>query len=307
MLIDKILNNQKEMLGWKNYEKINSGLINDVYVIKLKDKTTIVLRILKNAGYLFIDRLSEFKNSIMSEKIGVGPRILMFDLNKDLVISEYIGGKVLNNKDLKDKKLVLKVIKSMQKLHKHGKFENEFNPFVLMDLYKNTCKHFNYKGLENIFIKQINTFKIFLIKLFLNKNIGPMVSCHNDIRAFGNILYNNDKIIFVDYEFSGKNDACYDLGFFWSESDLTLDYLEFIIKKYFNNKNVKKNIIKSYLYAVVADYLWYLQGIIGSNVLDNKEEWKKYAKITYTNYHRRVSFVNIFKLVVKKSIDGIVI
>lgn len=307
MIIDQVLNSHKELSNWKSYEKINSGFINDVYIIKLKDKKLLVLRLLKNAGYLFIDRLSEMKNSLNAEKVGVGPKNIVFDLNKNLTISEYIEGKVINNEDVKDKKIIGKVIKSMKKLHNHANFDNIFDPFALLDLYKISCKYSNYKKLENMFSNKVNLFKIYLIKLFLNKNMGHMVSCHNDIRAFGNIIEINKKILFVDYEFSGKNDACYDIGFFWSESSLSLNDLEFIVKEYFDNNNVNNNMIKSYLYAMVADYLWYLQAIVGLNSLDNKEDWKRYSEITYKNFCRRSSFINIYKLIFKKSIDGIVV
>jgi thiamine kinase-like enzyme len=307
MIIDNTLYKYQEFDGWNSYYKINSGLINDVYVIELKNKQKFVLRLLKNAGFFLIDRISEMKNSQKSYKIGVGPNIIHFDIINNVVISEYIDGKVLSNQDLANKTLIINIISSMKKLHRRGNFNNRFDPFEILLLYKQICKMSKYKTIENYFIRLINTAKILIIKRFLEKNMSELVSCHNDIRAFGNILEQDNRIFFVDYEFSGLNDPCYELGFFWSESGFDLKMLEYIVKKYFNNKDVKLNMIKCYLYSMIADYMWYLQGVVGENVGENKKEWKSYYETTYKNYYRRSSFASLYKLITKKSLNGIVV
>ena len=47
----------------------------------------------------------------------------------------------------------------------------------------------------------------------------PTVACNNDLLA-GNFIDDGDAVRLIDYEYSGNNDACFELGNIWSECHL---------------------------------------------------------------------------------------
>ena len=51
------------------------------------------------------------------------------------------------------------------------------------------------------------------------------VPCNNDLLA-ENFIDVGGEFRLIDYEYSGQNDACFELGNVWSESNLSLDQLE---------------------------------------------------------------------------------
>jgi len=44
-----------------------------------------------------------------------------------------------------------------------------------------------------------------------------------------NILDDGARLWFIDYEYSGNNDACFELGNIWSEASLPIDRLEHLV------------------------------------------------------------------------------
>ena len=52
----------------------------------------------------------------------------------------------------------------------------------------------------------------------------PTVPCHNDLLA-ANIMDAGDRLWFIDYEYAGNNDPCFELGNIWSEANLAPDAL----------------------------------------------------------------------------------
>src|SRR5712691_1187998 len=58
------------------------------------------------------------------------------------------------------------------------------------------------------------------------------VPCNNDLLA-ENFIDVGGELRLIDYEYSGNNEPCFELGNIWSESNLSLQQLEDLIASYF--------------------------------------------------------------------------
>ncbi len=58
------------------------------------------------------------------------------------------------------------------------------------------------------------------------------VPCNNDLLA-ENFIDVGDRFRLIDYEYAGNNDACFELGNIWSESNLSLEQLEELVTHYY--------------------------------------------------------------------------
>lgn len=285
----KLLNSIPELNNWIDYEDISTGLVNKIYKIRFKDGYKI-LRVLNDRSYdLGINRTNEFYNSTISQKSNITPKLLGFNFDFNYLVTEYLDGKVITNNDL-DFITIDSIVQSMKSFHKNNRFVNEFNPFEMINFFEQWLIEHGYKFKKD-------KIKIRIIKKFLKRDVSQFVPCHNDIRAFGNIIDTQDRIKFVDLEFTGNNDPCYDIGFFWSESGLSMDWLNKIVYLYFE-KDVSKNAAKAQLYAVVADYMWHLQGLIGSKLCGNEDKWLMYSNTTYNNYKNKSKTKNLIRLLI---------
>jgi thiamine kinase-like enzyme len=92
------------------------------------------------------------------------------------------------------------------------------------------------------------------------------VPCNNDLLP-GNFIDDGEKIWIIDYEYSGNNDACFELGNIWAESFLELDALEELVDAYYGAHRPEK-VARAWLQALLGKYGWTLWASIQSSVSD---------------------------------------
>ena len=61
------------------------------------------------------------------------------------------------------------------------------------------------------------------------------VPCNNDLLA-ENFIDVGDRFRLIDYEYAGNNDACFELGNIWSESNLSLAQLDELVTHYYGRR-----------------------------------------------------------------------
>jgi thiamine kinase-like enzyme len=86
------------------------------------------------------------------------------------------------------------------------------------------------------------------------------VPCNNDLLA-ANFIDDGERIWLIDYEYSGNNDACFELGNIWGECQLSLDALAELITAYYGAP-LRNKIARARLLGVMGKYGWTLWGAI---------------------------------------------
>ena len=84
----------------------------------------------------------------------------------------------------------------------------------------------------------------------------PTVACNNDLLA-GNFIDDGDRIRLIDYEYSGNNDACFELGNIGSECHLSDDQLVHLVTSYYGRPLVNK-VARARLQGLMSQYGWTL-------------------------------------------------
>ena len=90
------------------------------------------------------------------------------------------------------------------------------------------------------------------------------VPCNNDLLA-ANFIDDGDKIWLIDYEYSGNNDACFELGNIWGECQLTDEALAVLIAEYYG-RPLRNKIARAMLLGLAGKYGWTLWGAIQAAV-----------------------------------------
>jgi thiamine kinase-like enzyme len=86
------------------------------------------------------------------------------------------------------------------------------------------------------------------------------VPCNNDLLA-ANFIDDGDRIWLIDYEYSGNNDACFELGNVAGECGLSGEALAALVTAYYGRPR-RSRIARAMLYSLVARYGWTLWGAI---------------------------------------------
>ena len=211
-----------------------------------------VARISSNeSSYLAIDRNSEFENSKTAADVGIGAKVFDYLPGKGLLVIEYINGLTLDSAGVNSN--LERIAASCRQLHSAPLFGREFNIF---DLQQNYLRIVTEKGFRIPVDYQELSGEMKHLKRTLAVNAMPLVPCNNDLLP-GNFIDDGEKIWLIDYEYSGNNDRCFELGNIWSEAWLELAALEQLVQDYFESDN-SVQFARAWLYSVMAKYGWTL-------------------------------------------------
>jgi thiamine kinase-like enzyme len=97
-------------------------------------------------------------------------------------------------------------------------------------------------------------------------NPEALVPCNNDLLA-ENFLWDGSRFRLIDWEYSGMNEASFELGNVWSESDLSLAQLEQLVAAYWGEATAAK-IARARMWGLMSKYGWTLWGVIQHNLSD---------------------------------------
>jgi thiamine kinase-like enzyme len=92
----------------------------------------------------------------------------------------------------------------------------------------------------------------------------PTVPCNNDLLA-ENFLWTGDEFRLIDYEYSGNNEASFELGNVWSESNLSLEQLEELVTAYWG-RPLRNKVARARVWGLMSKYGWTLWASIQDGV-----------------------------------------
>ena len=243
----------------RTVEHLSGGLTNFNYKVTAKGGTYVVRISPAGADLLSIDRINEHHNSVLADRAGVGAPVHDFLPDRGVLVVGFVEGRTLDDAAFKEPGMVQRVARAVRQLHTANPFLHDFNMFELQPKYLRICKEKGFRIPANYdeFVPQVQR-----IRGALQKNDEGLVPCNNDLLA-ANFIDDGEKIWIIDYEYSGNNDACFELGNIWSECHLTLDELELLLGAYYG-KNLHNKIARAQLLGLMSQYGWTLWGAIQS-------------------------------------------
>ena len=241
--------------------ELSGGLTNRNLAIDA-DGTKYVARISSNSSDLLnINREDEYKNTIIAAEVGIGATVHDYLPGQGLLLISYINGKTFGAQDIANN--LPRVAKSVKTLHSAKPFVSDFNMFTLQKRYLDIVqsnnfiypdKYLDYEG------------HIADLKKALSVLPSEIVPCNNDLLP-GNFIDDGQKIWLIDYEYSGNNDACFELGNIWAEAFLEYDALVELIDAYYGAHRPEK-IARAWLQSLMAKYGWTLWAAIQASISD---------------------------------------
>lgn len=188
------------------YKKINltkiGGLNNSNYLFQINNKKYVLRIPSKDNKNNFIN-----EGTILDliSPLNISP-LIKYHNSKGVLVSEFIPSSKITLEVYNSKTFINKTVTSLKKLHTN-RCDIFFNPFN--EIYKNIyyLKDINYNFHHDL--KKILK-KIKDIEEIYSNNLD-LGLCHNDLNT-SNIIYKENNIFFIDFEFSGMGDIFFDLA-----------------------------------------------------------------------------------------------
>lgn len=252
--IDALLDRMPSTSGTpRTVEDLPGGLTNR----NLKVTTPagcVVVRLSDHAtGLLAIDRDNEHANTVAAATAGVGPPVVDYLPGEGVLVVGYLDGRTLRDADLADPHNLTRVADACRTLHGGPRFRDDFDMFTTQRRYLDIVHRqgFRLPPRYEEFAPAVER-----IREALAVRDDGTVPCNNDLLA-GNLIDDGNRIWIIDYEYSGNNDACFELGNIWSEASLPPENLEELVTAYYA-RTLRNKIARARLLGLMSKYGWML-------------------------------------------------
>jgi len=291
----QLFNKVERLRSRISISELSGGLTNRNFLIQTPEEKYVARISSNSSSLLSIDRGSEFINSTIAGRGKVGAEVLDYLPGEGLLLISYIKGKTYGAADVASN--LGGIAKSLRGLHALDSFDHEFNMFTTQKNYLSIVQSQGFKMPDAYldFVPHVDEIKKAFTVLF-----DGLVPCNNDLLP-GNFIDDGEKIWLIDYEYSGNNDACFEIGNVWAEAFLPLDALEDLVTAYYGQYRPEK-VARAWLWALMAKYGWTLWASIQTSISEldfDFWEWgmSKYdlARSEFTSEYFRDALVQVTK------------
>jgi thiamine kinase-like enzyme len=237
------------------------GLTNTNYRVDV-DGTPYVIRIPgQSTELLSVNRHHEYHNTLAAADAGVGARVMHYLSDIPVMVLEFIPGPTMSSARLRTPEQIVRIANSVRMLHAGRPFINTFNMFRTMDFYLDIVQRQGIR-IPDGYMEYIPVAR--QIEAALDARPFPLVPCNNDLLA-ENFIDDGQILRLVDYEYSGNNDACFELGNICNENDFTPEQFEQLCAAYFGQSSTSK-VARMWLYYCMSNIGWVLWGSIQNSI-----------------------------------------
>lgn len=243
----------------ESLSELSGGLTNRNLLVR-HGQNKYVARISSNSSALLsIDRESEYQNSKIAAGVGIAAPVLDYLPGQGLLVIDYLEGRTYSAVDVAAN--LSRIAESCRVLHSAPAFVRDFNMFEIQKSYLAIVQERGFRLPSDYHDFAEHLTQIHKALKILDEGTVP---CNNDLLP-GNFIDGGEKIWIIDYEYSGNNDACFELGNIWAESFLGLEELEGLVTAYYGESRPEK-IARAWLQALTAKYGWTLWASIQSSI-----------------------------------------
>jgi thiamine kinase-like enzyme len=263
--LEAVLEAVEQLRDAESVEPLPGGLTNTNYKAVAGGRAYVIRISNKDSGLLAIDRVNELHNTLAAAEAGVGPQVVAALPELDALVLEFLEGRTLTPDDLRRGDRLHLVAGACRRLHGARRFLADFDMFEIQRRYLEVVQARGFRLPDRYleFEPQVRA-----VEHAMRLRAEPTVPCNNDLLA-ENFIDVGGELKLIDYEYSGNNDACFELGNIWSESNLALHQLDELVGHYYGG-HLRNKVARARLWGLVAKYGWTLWASIqdGMSPLD---------------------------------------
>lgn len=238
----------------KDITPLGGGLTNSNYRVETITATYVMRVSDSKSGLLGINRDNERVNTIKAYEAGVGAAVIDSLIKENVLVISWIDAKTLHAEDIhKEPGLLKRMATALKRLHTGPAFQGEFYFPAIRKKYLQTVIENNY-FLPDQYLELEPL--ITELERWLKENPEPFVPCNNDLLA-ENFMDDGEKIWIIDYEYSGQNEASFDIGNLAGELFLNEEETRILCDAYWK-KHLPAKIARAKAWSMVARFGWVL-------------------------------------------------
>ena len=250
---------------WKGREvkvtPLSGGLTNENYLVESGGQRYVMRLPGRSTELLSIDRANEVYNTKAAATTGIAPKVLEHVAGVDVMVLEFIPGPTMSAMALQSKQMAARMAQSFHRLHAAPRFLQDFNMFRLIETYLGIVDEHEV-AIPDGYRDWLPT--VAEIERAVSTGALPPAPCHNDLLC-ENFIDDGTALRIVDYELSGNNDPCFDLGNTAQEAGFDQGLRAALCEAYFGTVDGQQ-LARMNLFALMSDVGWTLWGAIQAKI-----------------------------------------
>jgi thiamine kinase-like enzyme len=240
---------------------LSGGLTNDNYLVQVGGQKYVMRLPGQSTELLSIDRANEVFNTKAAATTGIGPKVLEHVAGVDVMVLEFIPGPTMSAAALQSPRMAARMAQSFHRLHAGPRFLQDFNMFRLIEHYLRIVDEHGVT-IPSDYREWTNT--VGEIEGAVSVHALAQAPCHNDLLC-ENFIDDGSALRIVDYELSGNNDPCFDLGNTAQEAEFDQEHRAALCEAYFGKPDPHQ-LARMNLFALMSDVGWTLWGAIQAKI-----------------------------------------
>jgi len=263
MPLEEVLAAVPELRDAESVEPLLGALTNTNYKVTSPSGRYVVRISGKDTSLLAIDRENEAHNTIAAAETGVGAPFVAALPEHDALVLGYLDGEVMDAEKLRSGEHLTGIAAACRRLHAGRRFLKDFDMFEIQPGYLELVRERGFRLPDRY---EDYEPKIRDVERAMRIRPEPKVPCNNDLLAENFILVGGEMRL-IDYEYSGNNEASFELGNVWSESSLSHEQLEELVAAYWG-RPLRNKVARARLWGLMSKYGWTLWGSLQDGISD---------------------------------------
>jgi thiamine kinase-like enzyme len=238
-----------------SYRLLHGGLANRSYLVTVDGERYVAKALNQSMDdfSLMIPVADVCRNTVAAGEAGVGARVLCEIPEVNGLVLEFIDGATLATDDLSKPDNITRLGRAVRRLHQGARpFGNEISIWAFLDDYLALAERHALPTPEGLLellplVQRART--------AIAERRPALVPSHNDLLPLN--IMDDGEIRLIDYDFSGLNDPCFDLGDLAMEGDFDPDQLARLCEAYFGGHEPVA-VARAGLLGIAAQYTWAL-------------------------------------------------
>jgi thiamine kinase-like enzyme len=247
-------------LPWMT-QGLTGGLTNTNFRVEIKGVPYFVRIPGASTELLAVDRENEYYNSCAAAEAGVGPKVMFYLPEHQVMVLEFISGKTMSKDDLNQPGMPTRMAQAIRKLHAGPRFHTDFNMFRLTEFYLEIAREHEVKIPDGYYNRMPTVNRI---ETAMTAQPLPTVPCNNDLLA-ENYIDDGEQLRLIDFEYSGNNDPTFELGNTAQEMEFNEDQILELCEAYFGRPS-QAMVARMKLNMIMSDVGWGLWAAIQEKI-----------------------------------------
>ena len=274
-VLGPIIDRVPELHGARRVWELPGGLTNRNYAVQA-DSGRYVVRIAGHGELLAIDRDHDHHNSVAAASTGVGAPVIARLARDDVLVVGFIDGQTLTAERVREPGMLPRIATACRTLHAGPRFAGDFDMVRVLRRYLRICQDHDFP-LPSGYLAQLPW--VARIEVVLAAAPVAPLPCHNDLLA-ANLIDDGVSIRIIDYEYSGNNDPCFELGNLAFENELDADGLAELSASYWGAELPAK-LARSRVQGLLGQYGWTLWACIQQATSDLDFDFRGWGMAKY--------------------------